>query len=221
MAHPGPAVIAELSAHRGIHPHAEKARPCTGSPGAQKSQSMTVRSPDGVVRRRVVVAEDLTRSQPPSRDRPPPKRRGRCEPAPGLVEPAQPVSDRHSGLHPAVPGLRRVTRIEQTDLTGDEGQDLATLVVDAQHGQASLNPADFRCPSRAWTAGVQGPVWRRTVSPARTTTLVLPPRRTSSAWLSCTIHEIRASTNASGSNGARSSGPSPRPTSLTGTPSLR
>src|SRR6478672_10688520 len=32
-------------------------------------------------------------------------------------------------------------------------------------------------------------------------------------------HSKRASTNAAGSNGARSSGPSPRPTSLTGTPS--
>src|SRR5260370_1385275 len=42
---------------------------------------------------------------------------------------------------------------------------------------------------------------------------------------SCPVHlasyPIKASTNASGSNGARSSGPSPSPTSLTGTPSSR
>ena len=52
------------------------------------------------------------------------------------------------------------------------------------------------------------------------------PRAISSTCVSSTCvssagQEISASTKASGSKGARSSGPSPRPTNLTGTPSLR
>jgi hypothetical protein len=47
VAPPCPVATAVLSAHSGIHCHAEKARSSVGSPGLQKSQSMTVKPPKG------------------------------------------------------------------------------------------------------------------------------------------------------------------------------
>src|SRR5256714_12605419 len=40
---------------------------------------------------------------------------------------------------------------------------------------APVNPTYSRWRSSAWTAGVHGPTFRRTVSPTRTTALVFPP----------------------------------------------
>ena len=50
-----------------------------------------------------------------------------------LVEPAQPVPDRRTGLGRAEPRWKRVTGTEKADLAVDEEQDLATLVIRAQN----------------------------------------------------------------------------------------
>jgi len=147
-----------------------------------------------------------------------------------IVEPAEPLSDRHTGVDGPEP-VGQATRVEVPDLADDERQDLAALAVDAQDGRGIGEPdrlqmrqqcVNGRCPvTRVAAHRVAQPHDDTGVPTVKDLFGLGLSDRGLCQWRPFHGQEIRASTKAAGSKGARSSGPSPRPTSLTGTPSLR
>jgi len=105
--------------------------------------------------------------------------RWRAEAGDRIVE----VADEPGDVVEAVVGVEQGEGVWPSDGAGDEGEDFAAELVQAQRPGAPWNPAACRWPSRACTVGVHGPAGRRTVSPIRTTPpLTFPLPAGSRSW---------------------------------------